>query len=66
MIAKLAGAFAVWLLCLVVVIPLLLAAAVMALSDMAVEARRKQREKKRVNREIREFERDMAMGGGEK
>lgn len=60
MILRLATAFGVWLACLVTVIPLLLVASVIAVWEMAAEARRKRRERKRKEAEIAEQVRDFA------
>jgi uncharacterized membrane protein len=59
-IFRIAGAFGVWLLCWILVVPLVLAATVMAVKDMAVEARRKRRERKREEARIAEQVRDFA------
>lgn len=66
MILRIAAAFGFWLACLVIVIPLLLAATVIALRDMAVEAWKRRRDRRRTDREIREYERKHALRGGEK
>lgn len=62
-ILRIAGAFGVWLACLVLVIPLLLAAAVIALRDMAAEARKKRqdmrREEARIAEQVRDFAREL-------
>jgi nitrate/nitrite transporter NarK len=58
-ILRIAMAFGVWLLSWILVVPLLLLAAVIALRDMTVEALRKRREKKQIAEQVEDFAREL-------
>jgi pilus assembly protein TadC len=58
-ILRIVMAFGVWLLSWILVVPLLLLAAVIALRDMTVEALRKRREKKQIAEQVEDFAREL-------